>query len=266
MEQRLTKTDSSMSEAIEAVIAKGDLAQLTPSERVAYYNAVCSSTGLNPMTQPFNYIVLNGRLVLYVNRSGTDQLRKVNGVNIVISSRERTEDIYLVTARATTPDGRTDESIGAVSIGNLKGDALANALMKAETKAKRRVTLSVVGLGWLDESERETIPNAKVVTVTADGEIVDDSQRAQRKGTVANEAHSLKVEGTVNEPAEAAPEPTEFDNGYLSTTDGWNEVTQYLIKRQVPANKRKELMNDWAGRCLTGDEIRAEMKKLGLSK
>jgi hypothetical protein len=30
--------------------------------------------------------------------------------------------------------------------------------MKAETKAKRRVTLSIAGLGWLDETELETMP------------------------------------------------------------------------------------------------------------
>jgi hypothetical protein len=30
--------------------------------------------------------------------------------------------------------------------------------MRAETKAKRRVTLSIAGLGWLDETELATIP------------------------------------------------------------------------------------------------------------
>ena len=50
-----------------------------------------------------------------------------------------------------------------MSIGGLKGDALANGLMKAETKAKRRVTLSLCGLGMLDDSEVETIPNAQRV-------------------------------------------------------------------------------------------------------
>jgi hypothetical protein len=58
-----------------------------------------------------------------------------------------------VTALASTPDGRTTESIGAVSIGNMKGDSLCNAMMKAETKAKRRATLDLLGLGMLDESE-----------------------------------------------------------------------------------------------------------------
>jgi hypothetical protein len=70
-------------------------------------------------------------------------------------------DIYVVTARAKDRQGREDESTGAVTVGNLRGDALANALMKAETKAKRRVTLSIAGLGWLDETELETIPQSR---------------------------------------------------------------------------------------------------------
>ena len=37
--------------------------------------------------------------------------------------------------------------------------------MKAETKSKRRVTLRLCGLGMLDESEVETIPNAQRVPV-----------------------------------------------------------------------------------------------------
>ena len=45
-----------------------------------------------------------------------------------------------------------------MNIAKLTGDALANALMKAETKAKRRATLSLCGLGFLDETEIETIP------------------------------------------------------------------------------------------------------------
>jgi hypothetical protein len=43
----------------------------------------------------------------------------------------------------------------------LKGDAYANAIMKAETKAKRRATLDLLGLGILDETEAESIPNAQ---------------------------------------------------------------------------------------------------------
>jgi hypothetical protein len=35
-------------------------------------------------------------------------------------------------------------------------------VLKCVTKAKRRVTLSICGLGWLDETEVETIPVAKI--------------------------------------------------------------------------------------------------------
>ncbi|HXI18023.1 MAG TPA: hypothetical protein VNM48_16795 [Chloroflexota bacterium] len=143
---------------MEAVLAAGDLDKLTPAQRTSYLIQTCESLGLNPLTQPFQYIRLQNRLVLYARKDATDQLRNIHHVTIEIVGRDRIEDVYVVTARAMLPDGRKDEEIGAVPIQNLKGDALANALMKATTKAKRRVTLSICGLGLLDESELETIP------------------------------------------------------------------------------------------------------------
>lgn len=161
--------------AIDQVVVQGDLSKLSAPERVHYYKQVCDSLGLNPYTKPFDYITLNGKLTLYPKKDCTDQLRTQQRVSVTIVSRERLEDIYVVTARATMPDGRSDESVGAVNIANLKGDMLANALMKAETKAKRRVTLSICGLGWTDETEMETIPNARPVNVdTETGEILED--------------------------------------------------------------------------------------------
>lgn len=160
-------------EVLERVVVEGDLAALSPQERVTYYAKVCESLGLNPMTKPFEYIRLNNRLTLYAKRDATDQLRKIHGVSVEITGREMYGDnIYVVTARARDSQGRTDEAIGAVSIAGLKGDALANALMKAETKAKRRVTLSICGLGWLDETEVSTVPDAEAVDVDMEtGEI-----------------------------------------------------------------------------------------------
>lgn len=166
-------------QGLENVLIGGDLSKLSPADRVSYYEAVCKSLGLNPLTQPFQYITLNGKLVLYARRDATDQLRSVNHVNITRLVRERYEDVYTVTASASTTDGRQDESMGAVSIAGLKGEALANAMMKGETKAKRRVTLSIVGLGWLDETEVETIPSATIESVNHEtGEIVGQPQLA----------------------------------------------------------------------------------------
>src|ERR1051326_574260 len=146
---------------LESVLISGDLAKLTPTDRIRYYRAVCQSVGLNPVTKPFEYIALNGRLTLYAKKDCTDQLRQRDGVSINIVAREIIDDIITVTARAKNPSGREDESIGAVSVGSLKGEAKANAFMKAETKAKRRVTLSICGLGMLDESEVSSVSDAR---------------------------------------------------------------------------------------------------------
>lgn len=166
---------------MEMVLMAGDLSKLTADQRVAYYNAVCDSVGLNPLTKPFEYIVLNDKLTLYARRDATDQLRKIHKITVNIISREVVEQVYVVTAKASDQYGREDEAIGAVPLvkedgewktsqsgkryfaGNgtfkpLSPDDRANAMMKAETKAKRRVTLSICGLGFLDETELETIP------------------------------------------------------------------------------------------------------------
>jgi hypothetical protein len=163
--------------ALEKVIVQGRLEHLTPKERLLYYKTLCESLGLNPLTRPFEYITLSGRLTLYARRDATDQLRRLHQVSITIVSRERLDDIYVVTARATLPDGRCDEATGAVSIAGLSGEQLANAIMKAETKAKRRVTLSIVGLGILDESELDTVPQAQRVSIDdAAAEVVEPQQ------------------------------------------------------------------------------------------
>lgn len=145
---------------IEEVLITGNLASLSATQRIEYYNRLCDSVGLNPLTKPFEYLTLNGKLTLYARKDATDQLRRINGISVEITSRELMEaaGLYVVTARATDAIGRTDESIGAVTVFKLTGEALANALMKAETKAKRRVTLSLAGLGFLDETEVEDIP------------------------------------------------------------------------------------------------------------
>lgn len=159
---------------MERVMVVGDLAQLEPVERVSYYHAVCESVGLNPLTQPFEYIRLNGKLTLYARKGCTDQLRQIHKVSIGKMERETSEGVMIVTAHARTLDGREDTDVGAVTIAGLKGEALANAIMKAITKAKRRVTLSICGLGWLDETEIEAIPSAAPVQVSHEtGEIVE---------------------------------------------------------------------------------------------
>lgn len=138
---------------IEQVLVQGNLATLPVEQRVLYYNRVCESVGLNPLTRPFEYITLNNKLVLYARRDATDQLRKIHGVSIVSLESKQSGDLLIVVAQASDKQGRTDTATGVVSMKGLSGENQANAMMKAETKAKRRVTLSLCGLGILDETE-----------------------------------------------------------------------------------------------------------------
>ena len=167
--------------SLEAVVMQGDLSKLSSQERVIYYKKVCESLGLNPLTKPFDYLVLKGKTMLYARKDATEQLRKIHGISIEISSRELVEDVYVVTARAKDKNGRQDESIGAVTLSGLRGEDKANAMMKGETKAKRRVTLSICGLGMLDETEVLTIPGAKTDRVNLEtGEILSSVKWASK--------------------------------------------------------------------------------------
>jgi hypothetical protein len=174
----------STAERWETAVVDGNLERLQPAERLELVRRICEATGLTLESQPFQYLRLSGKLVLYARRDATDQLRRVHRVSVAIVSRETTDGVHVVTARATMPDGRTDESTGAVPVKGLQGDALANALMKAETKSKRRVTLSICGLGMLDESEVESIPGAAPEPLALPAPVQAPTTPAERKAGV----------------------------------------------------------------------------------
>jgi hypothetical protein len=169
---------------MEAVVIGGDLSKLTPEQRVQYYQKVCQSVGINPLTRPFNYITLNNKLTLYATKDATDQLRSLH--NVSIDDIDITEDDKSITVKVKGHDdtNRSDVEIGVVSKGDMQGN-LANVRMKAVTKAKRRLTLSLCGLGWLDETEIETIKDARPVVVTETGDIsISDENINQETGEV----------------------------------------------------------------------------------
>lgn len=164
---------TSKGDLMESVVIGGDLSKLQPEQRVSYYKTVCDSLGLNSLTRPFEYITLNGKLTLYARKDATDQLRNIHSVSIGKPDITFQDEWIIVTVMATSKDGRTDSDIGVVNKKDMRGD-FGNALMKAVTKAKRRVTLSICGLGMLDETEIETIPTAKAVIVDDNGELLPE--------------------------------------------------------------------------------------------
>ena len=163
----------------------GDLSSLSPEQRVEYMKAVCKSIGVNPLTGPFGYILFKeteaapAKLVLYAKKDCAEQLRKIHRVSVLPGTTKRMMDEDYATVEMSLRDatGRTDTSTGMVYLWKtyqnktyrLTGQRLADAVMKAETKAKRRGTLSICGLGILDEMDLESV--RVVGGVTHDGRI-----------------------------------------------------------------------------------------------
>ena len=145
----------------ESLVLRGDLSGLNQEQKKEYYLFRCRQVGLDPATKPFDLLTLNGKEVLYANASATQQLCSLHRLSTQITHRESLDDIYIVSVRVTGSDGRISENQGAVSIAGLSGEKLANAILKATTKAVRRSVLAHIGLGMLDETEVETIPDAR---------------------------------------------------------------------------------------------------------
>lgn len=148
-------------ETINAIILNGDLSKLAPHEKTAYYIHRCRALGLDPATKPFDLLKLQGKEVLYANKGCAAQLRDLRKISTAIMGENMINDVLVVRVRAWYPDGRQHEDEGFAAMGGLKGDMFGNARLKAITKATRRAILHLCGLGELDETEVETIPNAK---------------------------------------------------------------------------------------------------------
>jgi len=155
----LVNTSQLDPEVIHSIVIKGDMSGLSQEQAVAYYNYRCQQVGLDPSAKPFDLLVLNGKKLLYANAGATQQLCAVHKLSVSIINRERFEGVYLVSVRVTGQDGRVTENDGAVELDSER-IGKANALMKATTKAIRRTVLAHCGLGMMDETEVETIPNA----------------------------------------------------------------------------------------------------------
>lgn len=141
---------------VAQVLTRGDVSGLNPDELTHYYKNRCDAMGLDARAQPFDIVTFQGKKVLYPNKSCAEQLRRLHGVTTRIVSQETTpEGLRVVTVEATDRHGRQDVDVAALVIKGLQGEALANAYMKVITKAKRRVTFSLCGLGGIPDIDEE---------------------------------------------------------------------------------------------------------------
>jgi len=165
---------------ITNLVLNGDISKMNDVQKVQYYGQLCESLNLNPATQPFQIIKFQGKEKLYATKDCTEQLRKLNGVSVVDMDTKIERDIIITKVKVQDKSGRIDISTGAVNIKGLSGDNLANATMKSETKAKRRATLSICGLGMLDEAELDTMPKFETKSI---GDKVKDEFQGEEVNT-----------------------------------------------------------------------------------
>ncbi len=209
--------------AMERVMVLGDLTPLTPAQRREYYMRVCQTVGLNPYTKPFAFIKLNSKLVLYATRDCADQLRKLHNVSIEIVERKLTDGFLSIHVRATDKDGRKDEDYGVIPVGTLAGEAGANLIMKCVTKAKRRVTLSICGLGMLDETEVATIAGAEIVDVEGRHIATVEGAPPKRKSSAA-----AKRDGDFEATFKDLMLKLESPSGAIECKETWDANAKWL--------------------------------------
>lgn len=136
-----------------------DLESLNEQQRQDYVRAVCNHMGVPPELNlvMLTYLDEGGdgprRLVAYAKRGATEIVRNNRGINITDLRQDKIGGSIVWTATGKDSTGRQEMSSGAKYIEALTGKELDDAIMTAQTRACRRMTLQFVGAGVLDESE-----------------------------------------------------------------------------------------------------------------
>ena len=175
-------------DVIEKLVAENDISKLTVEQRLRYYRWRCESIGVDPAAQPFEYLTLDKKLVLYPKAYLADQLRGLHKISIKMGESRLEHGVYMIVATATSADGRFAENVGVVPVlypekrkvwedgrsfwephpqagKQFVGVDLANAIKKATTQAQRRATFSLVGLGGQDTDDVEGVQRLDVAAV-----------------------------------------------------------------------------------------------------
>lgn len=192
--QRRNDGDTLTADIVQRLIEKNDVAELTTEQRNAYYRWRCERLGVDPAAMPFEYLELDGRMVLYPRAALADQLRELRGITCRIVSKGFEGDLYVVTVIAIDKDHREHENVGVVSVveparikewsgpkGNrtfrwidnpragqmLPPDMIANCMKRAVSQAMRRATFGLCGLGGESREDIADVPEHDLETAAS---------------------------------------------------------------------------------------------------
>lgn len=194
-----TADEGRVNKILTQLILKGDLSILTDEEKMLYAKQVADAAGVSLLMRPFDFIEAKiagkSTVKLYANKNCAEQIRQKYNVNISIDDPKKLDDMLIIRGRATMlmPDGSTrfEEDIVPIEIEKIpygksefmpiKGVELANAVMKATTKLKRRLTFSIIGLGIMGIDDLEDIRNEERNRAAYGNKVITPSQQQPSK-------------------------------------------------------------------------------------
>lgn len=162
----------------------------------------------------------------YASRQTTVELGRLHKISVLTTDRIIQPDMAIYTARAKDIDtGREVDATGACALTKKDGsplDALsrANKIMHADTKSKRRATLEICGLAFMDDSELDTVDGATEIKLEAPDAVsggattpkpsTGESQQSKGNGKASTSPATTTV--TTPAPAPQAPVASVVDS------------------------------------------------------
>jgi len=231
---------------MEKVLLAGDLSSLTPAERIKYYMSVCKSLDLNPLTKPFDYLQMVNKktgvsvTALYPNKGCLEQVRGLKSISVTGIERSIENGVLITTVHVCDKDGRIDIATSAVNVAIsetaiMKGEDLAIAIMKGETKAKRRATLSISGLGLKDEIDSDEAQdidnNTPILNNNIAQDILEKNVLAIENASNADDLKNVFADGyktlkAMNSRPGAKEALNELNKVYLSKKEELSKVME----------------------------------------
>ncbi len=211
--------------------AIGDFSVLSNEERNIFVEHICETYGLDKSSVPVRFVTDNKskKVIPYLARTATDQLRMNLNISVVEQNVQFSPNgiACIVTVKVQDDKGRTDMDVGSVFLGNATGDDYAKQIMACVTKAKRRATISLSGIGILDEAEIMSMTSEEVLAkskeLELDFDLISQSTNDELKEiSEANKELIKKVfdnaesNGTMNTSLEYLKQKFKKDNSVLN--------------------------------------------------
>lgn len=222
---RIEQPEPQLAGEIQAIIVRdgGKCDALNDVQRVGYLNFLCAKACVDPTLRPFDLIPTKNGLRPYANKDCAALIRDGRGVSVTELKMQVVNNICIATASGRDRTGRVDTEIGACPM----GEEPHNNMMKAVTKAKRRLTLSLCRLGSLVEESHPSeyangAPLAKTKILLED----EEETRRERAEAEAKAKHQFAEACKMKTTENLAPENLQQLLSQVQRASGQSDIVK----------------------------------------